>query len=126
MRREEVHDIVVVEREARSPQPLSVSREVELPPDDPGFKLGGAIPAIAVSGDDRVQIGEKKDIHARIGWEFLFETQIACLLAKVTLLEKLQLLSLVRIVVRARLETVNTMHNQIEIVQQRAIRRKKI
>ena len=52
VRREEIGDVVIVEREAGCAQALGVGREVELAADDACFELRGALAPIAEALQD--------------------------------------------------------------------------
>ena len=57
VRRKEIHDIVVIEGESGGAETLGIGSQVEAATDESSFELGGAIAAIAIGGDDPVQIG---------------------------------------------------------------------
>src|SRR5919109_3229842 len=77
MRREEAHDIIVIECETRCSQPLRIRREIQLAAENACFQLNRAIPAVSIALEDFAKIGEKEHSHAGIGRQLLFQSKIA-------------------------------------------------
>lgn len=74
MRREEIHDVIVVKRKSGGAQFLRVGGEVQFPAENSRLELGRAVTAISESGNNLRQIGKKEKIDARIRGKFLLQT----------------------------------------------------
>src|SRR5262245_15880153 len=59
VRREEPHDLVVIEREPRRAEALRVRGEVRAPADEPGLEVGEAGAAVAPRGEQRIERREE-------------------------------------------------------------------
>src|SRR5260370_24340191 len=87
---EEAGDVVVEEGEAAGAEALGVSREIELAAQDAGFKLHGAIAAIAEALQDGAQVCEEKDVHGSVGGQLLLQSEVAGIGAEISLLQALK------------------------------------
>jgi hypothetical protein len=76
--------VVVVKGETGRAQVLGVSCEIELAAEKAGFELYGAISAVPKALQDRTQIRQKENVHGGVCGQPLFQSQITCLVAKVS------------------------------------------
>ena len=81
---EKLRHIIVIERQARRPQALRVSCQIQLAPQDSCLELDSAITSIAETLENRSQIRQKKHCYAGLSREFLFETEVVSFRAKTT------------------------------------------
>src|SRR5579864_3329169 len=107
MRREESHDIVVIKSQAGCSQPLRVGRQINLAPENAGFRLYRAIPAIPERFENLRQVREKENVHTCVGRQFLFEAEVARTIPEFALFQQFQLLPLSMKEVRARRQPLN-------------------
>src|SRR5215470_4211545 len=120
MRREEVDYIVIIEGKARGAEFLRVRGEIQFSTHDSGLHLCGAVSAISESTENFCEIREEKEIHTRIRGEFLFQSQVTCAIAKVSFLQKFQLILLTPEEIGTGWQALHVVHDQIEIVQKMA------
>src|SRR5918999_3300525 len=90
VRREERRYLVVIEGESGGAESLGVRGQVQLPADDAGFELGGAVAAVAETLQDTWEISQTVDVYAGVGGELLAEPEVASLPPEVPLLQQLE------------------------------------
>src|SRR6266849_1712670 len=83
---EESDDVVVVKGEAGGAQALGIGGKIQLAAEDAGFKLHGAIPAIAEAIEKRAQVCQEKNVHSGVGGQLLLQAKVAGLVAKSSVL----------------------------------------
>ena len=82
VRREEPHDLGVVEREPAGAEAQGVGRQVRAAAGDAGIEVGQAIPAVAPRLPDRVERRQEEDRRRRVATQRLLERQIRRLVAE--------------------------------------------
>src|SRR5579864_2140596 len=123
---EERGHVVVVESEAAGPEPEGVTAEVELPSNDPGLQLSGAIAAVAKPLKDRPEVRQEEDVHTRVGRQRLFEAEIASLGPKVSFFQQLERGLIPSKHVGTGGKVVHGMDDEVEVVERRADRLEEI
>src|SRR5260370_33073002 len=76
VRRKESSNVVVEKGEPGGPKPQRVRSKIELATEDARLKLHGPIAAIAEALQNAAQVGEKKDVHRRIGEELVSPPEV--------------------------------------------------
>src|SRR5260370_42589197 len=90
VRRKESSNVVVEKGEPGGPKPLRVRGKIKLAAEDASLKLNRAIATIAEALQNGAQVGEKKDVHGRIGGQILSQPQVTGLPPESPLLWALQ------------------------------------
>ena len=86
VRGEERSNVIIEKCQASSAETLRIGGEIEFATDDAGFKLHGAISAIAIALQDGTQVRQKEDIDRGIGGQGLLQSEVSGLVAEVAVL----------------------------------------
>src|SRR6266446_1415631 len=124
---EEAGHVVVVKGEAGGSQALGIGCEIEFAAEDAGLKLYGTIAAVSKAIENRPQICQEENVHGGVGGQLLLQSQVACLVAKISLLQTFERSMLEHFTVavediRSGFKTFDGVDNQVEMVELRSER----
>src|SRR5215510_16161490 len=102
MRREELHDVAVVEREPGGAEALRVGGQVGAPAGQSGLEIRQPIAAIAERARDRIEPREKVDDGRRVAAQWLLEAEMGRAVPKLAGRQGLERVSVGPVEVRAR------------------------
>ena len=117
VRREERSNVVVEKCQAGGTQMLRICRKVEPAADDAGFKLHGAISAIAIALQDGTQVGQKEDIGRGVRGQGLLQSEVSGLGAEISLLQTLERSAVTVKDVGSGFEALDGVDDQVDVVE---------
>src|ERR1035441_6020764 len=126
VRRKEVSHVIVEESQPSRTQSLCICRQVHPAADGARLQLDRPVPAIPISLQNAIQIGEKEDVHAGVGRQLLLQPKMVRFGAEFSCLQKFQSVPLTPEEVSAGFEPLDRMHDQVKIVELRAGRLKRV
>src|SRR5271166_6432877 len=109
--------IIIEEGQPCGTQALGICSQVHPAADGSRLHLDCPVPAVPISLQNALQIGEKEDVNAGVPGKLLLQSKIACLSAEFSFLQKLQRVPLTAEVVSARIEPLHRVCDQVKIVE---------
>src|SRR6266404_8684017 len=133
---EEAGHVVVVKCEAGGSQALGIGCEIEFAAEDAGLKLYGTIAAVSKAIENRPQVCQEENIHGGVGGQLLLQSEVACLVAKVSPLQAFERSMLEHSMlehsmvavedIRSGFKTFDGVDNQVEMVELRSERTEEV